>query len=107
MKRRASVFGLFVLSLAAAACGGSETTTSPIVQEAWNDCQSVDFAQDLEGTYAGIKPDGATLPITLETVSVSEDPGSNSVTFTGSIDGVSFRCVYNTFAKISAVDWWS
>ncbi len=100
--------GTVGLALVLAACGAGDTpTTSPGVEEAWNICQATSDAQDYDGAYDGIKPDGAILPIMLEGVTVTENPGASSITFRGSVEGVQFQCTYNTFAKVAAVDWGS
>ena len=106
-RRFAAVLGSLGLGLLLASCGGNGSDTSPEVQEAWNVCQSTSDAQDFSGAYDGIKPDGASLPILLEGVTVTESPGSNSITFRGTVENVRFQCTYNTFAKVAAVDWGS
>lgn len=106
-RRFAAVLGSLGIGLLLAGCGGNGSDTSPEIQEAWNVCQSTSDAQDFSGAYDGIKPDGASLPILLDGVTVTESPGSNSITFRGTVENVRFQCIYNTFAKVAAVDWGS
>lgn len=93
------------LGLALSACGGDETAVPTVVEQGWSSCIATDIAQDVEGLYAGIKPDGASLPEDLTGVSTQHSQSRERVTYTGSVQGVPFVCVYNTYAGIASLDW--
>ena len=106
-----SVKGLLVVScfaalgLALSACGGDDTAVPTVVEQGWSTCIATDMSQDVEGLYAGIKPDGASLPNDLTGLSTQHSPPREKVTYTGSVQGVRFVCVYNTYAGIASLAW--
>ena len=93
------------LGLALSACGGNDTAVPTVVEQGWSSCIATDITQDVEGLYAGIKPNGASLPDDLTGVSSQHSPSRERVTYTGSVQGVRFVCVYNTYAGIASLDW--
>ena len=94
------------LGLAVSACGGGGEASLPtVVEQGWDNCIATDIAQDANGLYAGIKPAGAVLPQDKSSVSSQHSPLRESVIFRGSIQGVDFVCVYNTYAGVASLDW--